>query len=262
MLAVRHRRAAAIAGHLRRLGQVHQFQQRRRDVGEPAFRHQRAVARAEQEQRHRIGGVRGMRPAGLGIAHHLAIAVVGGDDQRAAGALDGVGDAPEPGVDRLHRLDRRRQAAGVADHVGIGVVQDDQVVLAGVDRGDDLVGQFRRRHFRLQVVGRDLRRRHHDAVLAGKRLLAAAVEEIRDVRIFLGLGGAQLRAAGVGDDLAEDFRERLRREDRLHELVELVRVLRHADGAGNLHRALAFKARKLRIEHGARGFRARGRRGN
>ena len=34
--------------------------------------------------RHRVGGVRGMRAAGLRIAHHLAIAVIGGDQQGAA----------------------------------------------------------------------------------------------------------------------------------------------------------------------------------
>ena len=121
---------------------------------------------------------------------------------------------PEPGVGGLHRLDRGRQAAGMPDHVGIGEVQHDHVVLAGVDRRDRLGGKLRRRHFRLQVVGRDLRRRHHDAVLAGVGLLAAAVEEVGDVRIFLGLGHAQLGAAGVGDHLAQDVREALRREDR------------------------------------------------
>ena len=47
-----------------------------------------AVARAEQEQRHRIGGVRGVRAAGLRVAHQLAVAVIGGDEQRAAGVFD------------------------------------------------------------------------------------------------------------------------------------------------------------------------------
>ena len=40
--------------------------------------------------------------------------------------------------------------------------------------------------------------------------------------IFLGLGHAQLFAAGVRHHFAEDVFERLRRKDRLHELVELV----------------------------------------
>ena len=68
-----------------------------------------APAAARQQDRHRIGGVRGVRPAGVGIAHQLAIAVVGGDQQRAAASLDRVGDAAEPAVDRLDRLDRGRR---------------------------------------------------------------------------------------------------------------------------------------------------------
>ena len=48
--------------------------------------------------------------------------------------------------------------------------------------------------------------------------------------------------------------ERLRREDRLHQLVELVAVLRHADGGGELDDALARKAGEIRIEHGAENF--------
>ena len=50
------------------------------------------VAAAQQQHRHRIGGVRGVRAAGRRIAHQFAIAVVGGDQQRAALPLDRVGD--------------------------------------------------------------------------------------------------------------------------------------------------------------------------
>ena len=60
----------------------------------------------------------------------------------------------------------------MADHVGIGVVQHDDVEAAGADRLDDLVGDLRRRHLGLQIVGRDLGRRHQDALLAGKYGLA------------------------------------------------------------------------------------------
>ncbi len=108
-----------------------------------------------------------MRAAGLGIAHHLAVAVVGDDEERATGFADRVSDAAKPGIDRLDRLDRGRQTAGVPDHVGIGVVQDDQVVFAGTDRLDRFVRELGRRHFRLQVIGRDLWRGDHNAVLAG-----------------------------------------------------------------------------------------------
>ncbi len=70
-----------------------------------------------------------MRAAGLRIVHHLAIAVVGGDQQCTAGFLNRIGNTAEPGIDRLHRLDRGRQDAGVADHVGIGVIEHDQIDL-------------------------------------------------------------------------------------------------------------------------------------
>ena len=175
-----------------------------------------------------------MRPAGHRIAHHFAIAVIGRDQQRAILALDRVRDPAEPGIDRFDRLDRGGQASGVTDHVGIGEVEHDQVVLAGLDRRDRLAGQLRRGHLGLQVVGRDLRRGDHDAVLAGIVLLAAAIEEVGDVRVLLGLGHAQLRAPGARDDLAQDVRQRLRREERLQERVQLFAVLGHAGGGRDL----------------------------
>ena len=46
----------------------------------------------------------------------------------------------------------------------------------------------------------------------------------------------------------------LRREDRAHQLVEVVAVLRHADGGGELDLALAREAGEIRIEHGAENF--------
>src|SRR5262249_39807577 len=61
------------AGHLLGLRQIHQLEQRRRDIGEAAFADQGAVARAREHQRHRVRGVRGVRATGFGIAHHLAI---------------------------------------------------------------------------------------------------------------------------------------------------------------------------------------------
>ena len=181
----------------------------------------------------------------------LAIAMVGGEEQSAAGSCDRRGDAPEAGIDGLDRLDRGRQAAGVPDHVGIGVVQHDQVVAAGLDRRHRLVGQFGRRHLGLQVVGRNLRRRHHDAILAGVGLFLAAVEEIRDVRIFLGLGHAQLRPSCCADHRAENVCQILRRKDRLQEGVQMLAVLGHAHRCRELHDATARKAVERRVEHGA-----------
>jgi hypothetical protein len=91
-----------------------------------------------------------VRVAGDRIDHQFGIAVIGGDQQRPALGEDGIGDLSKAGIDRLDRLDRRREHAGVADHVGIGEVQHEEVVLPALDRGDDLARQLRRRHLRLQ----------------------------------------------------------------------------------------------------------------
>ena len=160
-----------------------------------------------EQQRHRPRCVRRMRTAGDGVAHHLAVAVVGRDQQRAAGSSNRIHDLPEAGIHRFDRLDRGRQDSRVAHHVRIGIVQHDQVVLAGVDRLHRLCRQLGRRHFRLQVIGCDLGRRHHDAVFAGKRFFPSAVEEIGDVRILLRFRHAQLRAVRGGRDFPQNVRK-------------------------------------------------------
>ncbi len=63
-------------------------------------------AAAHQQHRDRVGGVRGVRAAGRGVAHLLAVAVIGGDQQRAALLFHRGGDAAEAGIHRLHGLDR------------------------------------------------------------------------------------------------------------------------------------------------------------
>jgi hypothetical protein len=158
--------------------------------------------------------VGGVGAAGFGVAHQFAIAVVGGDQQAPPCAMASA-IAAQTGIHRFHRLDRGGQAAGMADHVRVGEVQDDHVVLAGVDRGDRFVGQFGGGHFRLQIVGGDFRGGDHDAVLTGLGVFLAAVEEIGDVRIFFRLGHAQLGAPACGDDLAQQCPPWLRRESRV-----------------------------------------------
>ena len=70
-----------------------------------------------------------------------------------------------------------------------------------------------RAHLRLVVVGRHVARRRHElAHLAVVRLLAAAVEEVRHVRVLLRLGDVQLGAAGVRDDRADRDLGVMRRE--------------------------------------------------
>ncbi len=116
----------------------------------------------------------------------------------------------EAAVDGLDRLHRRRQHAGVTDHVGIGEVDQDEGVVALVELLEQRARQRLGAHLGLVIVGRDVaRRRHEHAVLAFEGLLATVVEEEGDVRVLLGLRHAQLRKPRGGEDLAEDVRRHL-----------------------------------------------------
>ena len=75
-----------------------------------------------------------MRLAGLGILHHLDIAVIGGEQHHAMGFLDRRAQLAQTFVDRVHRLHRRIHHAGMTHHVGIGVVGDDEIIFAAADR--------------------------------------------------------------------------------------------------------------------------------
>ena len=69
---------------------------------------------------------------------------------------------------------------------------------------DEGVGGGAGAHLRLVVVGGDVAGRVDQAALLPlPLLLAAAVEEVGDVRVLLGLGDVKLAAAGRGDDLGQ-----------------------------------------------------------
>ena len=110
---------------------------------------------------------------------------------------------------------------GVADHVGVGEVDDPEAraVLAPVR--DERVGRGARAHLRLLVVGRDVARRGHElALLALVGLLLAAVEEVRHVGVLLGLGDVQLAHAALGERRRErHLGPRGRERDREREVL-------------------------------------------
>ena len=113
----------------------------------------------------------------------------------ACDRLDHLAQARVDGLDRRHR---GRDHAGVADHVGVGEVDDPELRRVLAPGGDERARRGPRAHLGLVVVGRHLTRRGHElAALAVVRGLLAAVEEIRDVRVLLGLGDVQLATAGA-----------------------------------------------------------------
>jgi len=94
----------------------------------------------DEDKRHRIRRVRGVRTAARRVDEHLGVAVVGGDEERSAALLDGLIDAAELRVDRLDGANGGFELAGVTDHVGVGEVDDDDVEGGVVDGFDHSVG--------------------------------------------------------------------------------------------------------------------------
>ena len=90
-------------------------------------------------------------------------------------------------------------------HVAVGIVQDDDIVLAALDALHALVADLIGAHLGLEVIGGHLGRGHEAAILTGEGLLHTAIEEEGHMGVLFRLGDAQLGQAAVGNILAEDI---------------------------------------------------------
>ena len=109
---------------------------------------------------------------------------------------------PHSAISRFTGLDRRGQRTGVADHVGISVIHNNETILTRKDRCFGGGGHLGRSHVRLQIISRHLRTGRTSAILARERRAAVVIEEKSNVRIFLRLGAAKLSDARVTHDLS------------------------------------------------------------
>ena len=158
------------------------------------------------DERHRVRRVRRVRADAVVLEQLLGVPVVGRHEADAACAVRRLDDLAEAGVGRLDRRDDRRDHAGVADHVRVREVDDAEPVALG-ERIDDPCRHLAGGHLRLQVVARDVAgRRDEDPLLPAPRLLDAAVEEVRDVRVLLGLRRVELAQPGAAQRLARACR--------------------------------------------------------
>ena len=193
-----------------------------------------------------------MRSEGSTVAvdHAIGVAVIGGDAGHAAHLSNGVGYLLHTPVDCLDRLDCRVEHTGVTDHVAVGEVEDDDVILAALDRLDAFFGDLIGAHMGLHIVGGDSRGLDKDTILALILLFNAAVEEEGDMRVLLGLSDTQLGQAVFREILAEGVDELLRLEgdvDVGHGRV----ILRHADVGDGEATVPALKAGEIVIDKGA-----------
>ena len=142
--------------------------------------------------------------------------MIGGDQERSPCRFDGC---REPSYTIIHGSDgdfRRFENAGVSNHVGVGIIDQDEIISTIVDGTDEAVRQFMGRHLRLEVVGRYLGGRDQNAVFSLKRRFLATVEEECHMGVFLCLGNPQLLFACICDKPGEDIVQRYRREHCLH----------------------------------------------
>ena len=198
------------------------------------------------EAMHEVGGVGGVGGA-VGVAHEFAVAVVGGDEEPAAEFEHFFDDEAHAEVDGLAGVDAGLNDASVANHVGVGVVHDDEVVT--FQTADHFKREIRGAHLRLLVVGGHFLRADGEvAVFPRIRLLKAAVEEEGDVRVFLRFRRTKLRESGGCDDLAEVVPQRLGAEDDAHTEVGVGGVVFGEGVVTGLGSDLAIKTIKPGLE--------------
>jgi len=89
------------------------------------------------------------------IAHLFAVAVVRREDAFTAKIKELLDDAGTTFVNGFHSFDSRFHNAGVANHVGVSEIKDNQIVIG--HPCEDFIGDRQRAHFRLQIVGSDPR---------------------------------------------------------------------------------------------------------
>lgn len=127
------------------------------------------------------------------------------------------------------------EVAGMADHVGIGVVYENKTVIILVQFLYDCVSDFISAHFRNIGVRGSVFRRDKDLFFSRKRFLQASVEKIGHVSVFFGFGYFKLFYLVVRDDLAHAAAYFLRGKD--YRGVEFLAV---SDHGNKVHRRVVF----------------------
>src|SRR5690606_9635155 len=195
-------------GHLRGFRQTHQVQNRRRNIRQNAIIVQFIITFANHKQRYRANRVIGVRLPGHKVNHALTIAMIGGDNSNAAFLQHLLYQPAHTLIHRFHSLDRRFQRTRVPDHVRVGKVNQDKIVVVCFQPFQRSGCEFISAHFRLEIVGRHLWRRDDSTIFARPGFFHAPVEEESNVRIFFRLSRMILLQAV----LADPFRQRVFRQ--------------------------------------------------
>src|SRR5262249_24836104 len=116
--------------HFGRLRKTHKVQQRGSDISEPPIMELRPWQVCLKDDWNRIRGMRRVRGAAYGIAHHFAVAMIGRDEDSTSTFDNGLKDPTKAGIYRLYGLDCSVEFARMPNHVRIGKVEHDEVKLS------------------------------------------------------------------------------------------------------------------------------------
>ena len=141
---------------------------------------------------------------GSNVKHVIGVAVIGGNQRKAALSENRRDNLGQGIVNSLDGLNGGVEDTGVTNHVAVREVHDVEISAILVDGSDELLGNLGSAHLRLQIVGSDLGGSDEHALLALLGFLDAAVEEERHVGVLLGLGGVQLLQAIGGDNVGQN----------------------------------------------------------
>ena len=215
------------AGHLRRLGDAHDIQHRRRHVTQTAVPQGNgaAVGGVHQNERHQIGGV-GAVGLACGGVQLFNVAVVRGDGHHIALGQRVMDHHIQIVTDMLAGFQLGGGIQGVADHIAVGEVGHYEIVFT--QSAHDLIRYGRQAQLRLLVKVNALGGRHAHVILAGEGRVLAAVEEKGHVGILLALRAVELILPRLAEDLSQRLHH-MRRRKGDGQILELIMIHGHDD---------------------------------
>ena len=138
-----------------------------------------------------MGGIR----AAVRIDSIIGIAVISSEQNHVIVCKSAGYNGFYTSVYASHRIADGIVNTGMTNHVTVCEIEYYHILLFTSDSFAELARNLNRTHLGLKVISSDLRRIDKDAVLKLERSLASTVEEEGDVRIFFGLGYAELALA-------------------------------------------------------------------
>ena len=178
------------------------MQDARRYIGQDAILHLCALICRDVNERHGVERVSRIGRA-VRIDRVVGVAVVSDDNRLVVGFVGSRHDLIHALVDGYHSLFDCFVDTRVADHIAVGKIDNDKVVFVCANGFDELIFHLESTHFGLQIIGCYFRRGYEYAVFTFIGRFASAIEEKRDVGIFLRLGRVELLQALAAQIFAE-----------------------------------------------------------